>query len=103
MSTDREKAKRWRLRWSVRTLVIVVTLGCAYLACWGPTKRYGLNDVETYIWSNAEGSFGDPVDPFGEGEVVLPFVVWRDSHYYIWFFGHVAKLPESKESLAPHY
>ncbi len=40
MSTEQNTAaKRWRPRWSVRMLLIVVTLVCAYLACWGPTKR----------------------------------------------------------------
>ncbi len=34
MPSERDKAKRWRPRWSVRMLLIVVTLVCAYLACW---------------------------------------------------------------------
>ncbi|MBP89528.1 MAG: hypothetical protein CMJ64_22935 [Planctomycetaceae bacterium] len=37
--TQHDKAKRWRPRFSVRTLAIVVTVVCAYLACWEMTGR----------------------------------------------------------------
>jgi hypothetical protein len=46
MTTQYDKAKRWRPRFSVRTLVIVVTLVCCYMACWRPTKRRGVADVQ---------------------------------------------------------
>ena len=43
--SDKPKRRRWRPRFSVRTLVILLTLVCCYAACWGPTKRHGVDDV----------------------------------------------------------
>lgn len=45
MTSQHDKAKRWRPRFSARTLVIVVTLVCCYAACWGPTKVRGVGQV----------------------------------------------------------
>ncbi len=45
MTTQPTTSKRWRPRFSVRTLVILVTLVCCYAACWGPTKTRGVEDV----------------------------------------------------------
>ncbi len=33
----------------MKVLLIVVTLFCAYLACWGPTKRQGVDDIDGRI------------------------------------------------------
>ncbi len=44
--------KRFRPRFSIRTLVIVVTLVCCYAACWGPTKTNGVEDVAEHVYSN---------------------------------------------------
>jgi hypothetical protein len=54
MTTPPNKPKRWRPRFSVRTLVVVVTLVCCYAACWGPTKRQGVEDVMKYAAFNAD-------------------------------------------------
>ena len=49
MPSERDKTRRWRPRFSVRTLVIVVTLVCCYAACWGPTKTRGIEDVRQFV------------------------------------------------------
>jgi hypothetical protein len=121
MTSQHDKAKRWRPRFSIRTLVIVVALVCCYAACWGPTKRTGVADVlryvdpdrvkqmdraKTRISPNAKQL--EPVWPswvsptwsksaaFGES-ATLPLLVGINfnatRHYYFWFFGYVAKLP----------
>ena len=47
MTSRHDNTKRWRPRFSVRTLVVVVTLVYCYAACWGPTNRRGVADVTT--------------------------------------------------------
>ena len=44
MPNEQDKAKRWRPRFSVRTLLILVTLVCAYFGAWQITSRYGIKD-----------------------------------------------------------
>jgi hypothetical protein len=47
---------KFRLRFSVRTLAIVVTLACAYLAAWKATMKYGLSTpYEIRYITNATG------------------------------------------------
>jgi hypothetical protein len=38
MTTQPTTPKRWRPRFSLRTLVILVTIVCFYAASWGPDK-----------------------------------------------------------------
>ena len=98
--------KLWRPRWSVRILLIVITLICAYLACWGPTEKWGVDDVLNYV-------NGELIYPFSLDGSALPLVVGIDTfdpidirrvsstrRYYFWFFGYVAKLPYEREM--PH-
>ncbi len=115
--------KRWRPRFSVRTLVILVTLVCCYAACWGPTKTRGPGDVQSRVneLTKARASFGRPSGAFRvatDAEVVAPLIIaTHESHfenwiplgstlsmsvpqsrsYYFWFFGYVAKLPYERE------
>jgi hypothetical protein len=109
--------KRFRLRFSIRTMVIIVTLVCCYAACWGPTKRQGVEDVMQRAGWKPLGSMGLHVQTDESGMVTLlsdgmdastkiPLVVGLDrtdglvaSHrvYYFWFFGYVAKLPWERE------
>jgi hypothetical protein len=51
MTSDEEKAKRrwWRPRFSVRSLVLLVTLVCAYFGTWGPTKRFASEQREAAL------------------------------------------------------
>jgi hypothetical protein len=96
-------AKRWRPRFSVRTLVSVVTLMCCYAACWGPTKMHGSADVHEYILQQTSE---DPVliwttAPFivgvGETQLDFPRPITIRRCYYFWFFGYVAKLPYERD------
>ena len=103
---EQDNKKRWRPRWSIRILLIVITLICAYLACWGPTKSQGVQDVENHL----------NLDYYEPAEMVVPLVVttveeeysehqgfltfYSFRRYYFWFFGYVAKLPFEKE--VPH-
>jgi len=105
MAREQNNKKRWRPRWSVRILLIAITLICAYLACWGPTKKYGVEDAVTRIYENVDSSH--------LGSAVVPLVVSVDNYeftsppdmvwirytrcYYFWFFGYVAKLPYERE------
>jgi hypothetical protein len=110
--TDRaNKAKRWRPSFSVRTLVIVVTLVCCYAACWGPTKRRGVEDVQRHV---VEQSYSGR-DVMINRTVLYPLILQTEEPgivatmggifstepytrcYYFWFFGYVAKLPWETE------
>jgi hypothetical protein len=100
MTTQHDKPKRGRPRFSIRTSVIIVTLVCLYAACWGPTKRQGVHDVE-----RAELLVDEL---FFEASAELPLIVGVTvarvgsapsrrtkafRHFYFWFFGYVVKLP----------
>ena len=102
-----DEISRWqsntlRPRFSVRTLVVLVTLVCLYFGCWEATKSKGVEDIETVVFSTIDhGVFRLDHD------VPVPFLVrtrarshptdgklihsWHRD--YIWFFGYVAKLP----------
>jgi len=116
--TTQPNPKRWRPRFSVRTLVILVTLVCCYAACWGPTKTRGVKDVVEQV-NGPQYDANSPVDdetllgasivrPVGlNTSTTIPLVVGIDEnyrggvsrHYYFWFFGYVAKLPFERELL----
>lgn len=109
--TQHDKPKRWRPRFSVKTLVIGVTLLCCYAACWQATNISGRLDIARLtIYGQAVGAdyiirkiSRDDVTvclplvisvygPYDENEPLFsPSVESR--HYYFWFFGFVAKLP----------
>ena len=109
--------KRFRLRFSIRTLVIVVTLACCYAACCGPTKRRA-EDVTRAANRTIVAAANRNTDPnpqwrslgIGRSVPVVPLIVaspqftWeagqpfcKTRHYYFWFFGYVAKLPYERE------
>lgn len=111
MTSQHDKPKRWRPRFSVRTLVVVVTLVCCYAACWGPTKKRGVKDVanhiflrnphttmqteEVNIWLRERCENGTTaISP-----LVIQYVPVMGSvrYYYFWFFGYVAQLPFERE------
>jgi hypothetical protein len=86
--------ERFRPRFSIRALAILIILVCCYAACSGPTKRDGERDVF--------------VTSLGHVVAVAPLVVSNEEYgfrfddestvpvsrrYYFWFFGYVAKLP----------
>lgn len=97
MTTQPMTPKRWRPRFSVRTLVVLVTLACCYAACWRATKTRGVADVTQHVSTNPF-----LIDP--HSVAWLPLMVKTDVStpfggddrvelYYFWFFGYVAELP----------
>jgi hypothetical protein len=92
---------RFRPRFSVRTLAIVVTLACAYFGSWPLTKKYGLPSRTT------DGMYVDPFRPIWasteEPSVLAPLLVryatWNQEsnsscyRYYLWMFGPKIQLP----------
>ena len=109
MTSQHDTPKRWRPRFSVRTLVIVVTLVCCYAACWEPTKRQGVGDVDRRAGRElgfdvaAKTSEADHwVSQLFDASPIIPLVVGvttpgsRRRNFYFWFFGYVAKLPYEK-------
>ena len=121
MTGRTSKARRWRPRFSVRTLVILVTLVCCYAACWKVTKTCGVHVVmeharNPYLMKNGvEFRLGGGWRDYRKPMTPVAFVVSvarydptiidakGDGHlssfnrpgreYYFWFFGYVAKLP----------
>jgi hypothetical protein len=106
--------KRFRPRFSIRTLLIVVTLVCCYAASWGPTKRYDEWDVFNLrpldgvqpgprlkaVMPLILGTYG--FDPRFDSLVFSDGATHSDRErfvrrYYFWFFGYVAKLPWERE------
>ena len=82
-------------------LLIIVTLICVYLACWEPTRTRGVKDVHKFLqaWPRLDHTL--------DVSATLPLIVrvrrWEHqtvgsghsvllNTYYVWFFGHVAKL-----------
>ena len=110
MTTNPTTPKRWRPRFSVRTLVILVTLVCCYAACWGPTKNKGVDDV-----INVRNEMLMDDSDASDASAMMPLLVRTDQtlvrawdtnglistsgtrHYYFWFFGCVAKLPYERD------
>jgi len=110
MPSDSTTLKRWRPRFSVRTLVAMMALVCCYAACWGPTKTRGIRDVERRVFMAEDGSIDVEIakglaNLFGPGpcevSATMPLVVEVEdtavSTYYFWFFGYVAKLPYERD------
>mgnify|MGYP001336794457 CR=1 FL=1 len=95
-------AKRWRLRFSVRTLVIVVTLLCCYLGAWEATKTWGIPAIQVSAYQASQLTSPCPfviVDPEDSFKTIAASLSdnWdaagEDREVYFWFFGYVAKLP----------
>jgi hypothetical protein len=93
---------RFRPRFSVRTLAVVVTLVCAYFGAWAATKRYGVPAVPAKFPVEEDTGIIAAGSP-------TPCLVWRDEFrmkegglrrkYYLWLFGPTVKLPfDSKPS-----
>lgn len=92
---------KFRPRFSVRTLAIVVTLVCAYFGAWEATKRYGIGAACRYSAESGRIPRG----------VLAPYPLvltsweytslshnWNQSIcYYLWLFGLTIKLPFESE------
>ena len=100
--SEPEAARPWRLKLSLRSFLVLISVMCAYLACWTPTVNVGVPDVSRRADLDAEFLL--------EISSVAPLVVevrgvdgftnlWMDTaleerrDYYFWCFGYVARLP----------
>jgi hypothetical protein len=97
MSRVEEVSKRrCRPRFSLRLLIVVVTLICAYFGAWEATKRFGVNHVERLAADQNEAVNMAVIAP-------VPFLVYRVEgdepysglfkRYYLWFPGISIRLP----------
>lgn len=94
--TDCPKPKLWRPRFSLRTLLIAVTLVCVYFAAWEVTKRASVAMVgsernrEDVIFLTEVSEISSPM-PFVVGlkEVKIGLGRAKTDYYsiYLWFFG----------------
>ena len=94
----RRRERPW-LQWSMRLLLLLMTLVCAYAACWRPTYERGPRDIINQdLWVSPD------LDVFSlSARAVAPLVVTSESacartgaiehRYYLWFFGRAAVLP----------
>ena len=110
MDSEQHTPKQWRPRYSIRMLVVLVTLVCGYTACWGPTRNRGPEDVK-----NCDGDTPIVLRRIVQADPAAPLIVTtREFHlpkrsgsdtrlprlyrsYYFWFFGYVARLPYKRE------
>ena len=107
--TTMQRTKRFRPRFSIRTLAIVITLACCYAACWGPTKRRGFEAVYNAGYRLSESSEPRGFVLKGTERLPAPLIVVatriQDNDgetslfrsYYFWFFGFVTKLPWERD------
>ena len=101
MPSENDKVKQWRRQFSMRTLVLIVTLVGLYFGAWELTKHGGIGLV-----APERRKTDVPVTrtrPFDSAPA--PFVVSRERYYgippkygdyreyHIWFFGFTAPLP----------
>ena len=123
MTGTQARTKSLRLRFSVRTLAIFVTLICLYFGLWPWVKDKALLDVAEFAQRQTlanyqtvvQGSTQNDTLPavvldFHEPSTVIPFVisgrqwdfrvrktkpqaVYSGRRYYVWFFGLKVRLP----------
>src|SRR6185436_2058202 len=89
---------KWRPRFSLRTLLVLVTLTCIYFAAWEVTKRKG---VENLAWNDPFSvDFRSPM-PFvvlkSDYDVFTPIMMTHDRIVNVWFFGWTWKTPIRSE------
>ncbi len=99
--------KRFLPRFSLRTLIVLVTLVCVYFAAWEITKRKGVPDVRRpwggrthRAWVHSESSpipFIVSVTETGSNDLVLSDGSWyrppSTRRQFIWFFGWTWETP----------
>lgn len=97
---------RRRPRFSLRTLVIAMTIACFYFGCWPVTATTGVRDVEKQLnrgkWPVVSAIPKAPFLLSFHRITVLsppnqaPQTV-EEYGYYVWFFGWLAKVPFANE------
>lgn len=88
MLSDKNMAKRWRPRFSVRTLLIFVSLACIYFGCWELTKRQGCGQLPNASSPMPLIIRSDDYRTSGVNMgMVTARVHWPCRNYYLWLFG----------------
>ena len=97
---------RFRLRFSIRTLAIFVTLACVYFGTWELTKRHGVNRLEKSLSESGNGYV--PGGAYSPAPLIICTVEYDFKmlnqvmiangsigrrRNYVWFFGRIMKLP----------
>ena len=93
---------------SIRTLLIVMTLLCAYAACWWPTKVMGTGNVDSYLVDDYDFNYpSEAIAPLVLSNVaerqLAPELIEQGflssgspdicRRYYLWIAGFVVPLP----------
>ena len=97
-----------RFRFSVRMMLVFVTVVAVYFGSWPWCREAALKDVQNSV-SKAEINFSPvPVAPFvitvDQARAVVPTAGLQfRRHYYLWCFGMTIKLPYSARSVALKY
>jgi hypothetical protein len=107
MEPKAAKLRRWRIKFSLRTILLLLTLVCCYLGFWSVTKHFGPEAVKKY-------SVPKKIRLVLEQSSPAPFIVAADEarrpepstspafdpesrlfyrRYYIWLFGYVVETP----------
>ena len=93
-----QKPERPRLRFTLRTLAIVVTLVCCYVACWGPTKRLLMLLRSSAIAMTplvVTAEHGELIDVGDQQAMWVRLQVQRC--YHVWLFGYAIELPFGRD------
>lgn len=80
-------SKSWRLRFSLRTSIALLTITCVLLASWRATKLKGTAKV-----AETTGRHGHSPGPFVVA-VDLSNNIQVTRQYYLWLFGPVVRVP----------
>jgi hypothetical protein len=101
-------------RFSLRTLVILLTLVCAYFGLWSVTEKYALrSESVVHLVTDGQWDPGEVEFQIREDGSPVPFVIWREEdpgpksgynraiRYYLWFFGWEYQLPFEEEIQVP--
>ena len=83
---------RFRPRFSLRTLAIIVTLICAYFGALEATKKWGCSQLDEIGYTSASIPF---VVSVAESETDRHGYYYSSGRhlFYLWFFGLTIKLP----------
>jgi len=81
MTTNPTTPKRWRPRFSLRTLVVLITLVCCYAACWGPTKTKGVRDAFEHV-RGPQSRFYFRAHP-SPAKAIVPLIVSMDQEWWM--------------------
>lgn len=83
-----------RPEFTVRSLLMVLTLTCVYLSLWSVTRSRGVRDVEQrFAFIGLPASSPAPLLVGINDEVQSGWYAQEVRTYYVWMFGYTIKLP----------